>query len=150
MPINPEYKLKPLKGNKLRMYNALEASLGIVTAAAKMCKMNYATHYLWLNNDPNYKEWIEHLNEKTVDFVESALHKQIKEGNPTSTIFYLKTKGKHRGYIERKEIVNEFSGGLTVDSFAIAWNEAKKELPENLSKRNAIDVKLKKDDSDTK
>jgi len=38
-----------------------------------------------------------------LDFAESQLHKQIKEGNSTSTIFYLKTKGKKRGYIERQE-----------------------------------------------
>jgi len=28
----------------------------------------------------------------------------VKEGNPAATIFFLKTKGKKRGYIERQEI----------------------------------------------
>jgi len=32
------------------------------------------------------------------------LHKQIGEGNTSATIFYLKTKGKNRGYVERQEI----------------------------------------------
>ena len=40
-----------------------------------------------------------------LDFAESQLHKQIKDGNPSSTIFYLKTKGKNRGYYEK--ILNE-------------------------------------------
>ena len=36
------------------------------------------------------------------------MHQQIKEKIPSSTIFYLKTKGKHRGYVEKQEIeVNE-------------------------------------------
>ena len=39
-----------------------------------------------------------------MDYAESQLHKQIGEGSTSATIFYLKTKGKSRGYIERQEI----------------------------------------------
>ena len=35
---------------------------------------------------------------------ESQLHKQILDNSVPATIFYLKTKGKKRGYIERQEI----------------------------------------------
>ena len=35
---------------------------------------------------------------------ESHLHKLIRDGNPAATIFFLKTKGKNRGYVERQEI----------------------------------------------
>jgi hypothetical protein len=34
---------------------------------------------------------------------ESQLHKQMKDGSTSATIFYLKTKGRKRGYIERQE-----------------------------------------------
>lgn len=37
----------------------------------------------------------------------NELIKQIKRGNMTAVIFYLKTKGKSRGYIERHEIDTE-------------------------------------------
>jgi hypothetical protein len=39
-----------------------------------------------------------------LDFAESQLYKQIKDGSTTATIFYLKTKGKQRGYVERQQI----------------------------------------------
>ena len=32
------------------------------------------------------------------------LYKNIKDGRETSLIFYLKTKGKQRGYIEKQEL----------------------------------------------
>jgi hypothetical protein len=47
---------------------------------------------------------VEELSEVAIDFAESHLHKLIKDGNPAATIFFLKTKGKGRGYIERQEI----------------------------------------------
>ena len=40
----------------------------------------------------------------TLDFAESQLHNQIKSGNTSATIFYLKTKGKKRGYVEKSEL----------------------------------------------
>ena len=39
-----------------------------------------------------------------MDFAESQLHQQIKDGSVAATIFYLKTKGKKRGYIEKSEL----------------------------------------------
>ena len=38
------------------------------------------------------------------DFAESELMKLIKDGNVAATIFFLKTQGKARGYIERQEV----------------------------------------------
>ena len=35
---------------------------------------------------------------------EDQLIKQIREGNLTATIFYLKTKGQARGYIEKQYV----------------------------------------------
>ena len=47
---------------------------------------------------------ISHIENIALDFVESQLFKNIKEGKTSEMIFYLKTKGKKRGYIERQEI----------------------------------------------
>ena len=95
---------KKLTGRKKAMYEALRSQLGIVSAAAKISGIDRTTHYLWLKNDKNYKAWVEEIPEETHDFVENALLKQIKDGNVTSIIFYLKCKGKKRGYVERQEL----------------------------------------------
>jgi hypothetical protein len=88
------------------MIEALEKSLGIVTTACKLTGVSRRTYYDWLKNDKKFAEAVEEMDEIALDFAESHLHQNIKEGKETSTIFYLKTKGKRRGYIERTEIAN--------------------------------------------
>jgi hypothetical protein len=89
---------------KKAMLEALEKSLGVVTAACKSVDIARETHYRWMREDSDYKAAVEEIGDVAIDFAESQLHKQIKEGNSTATIFFLKTKGKKRGYVERQEI----------------------------------------------
>ncbi len=90
--------------DKNKMIKALEETLGVVTSAARRCNIARSTHYDWMTNDPEYKRQVEDIQDLTLDFVESQLHKQIQDGEVASTIFYMKTKGKRRGYVERTEI----------------------------------------------
>lgn len=93
-----------MSNKKVRMIDALTKALGVVTIACKEIGISRQTHYDWYNNDPEYKKTVDDLADVTLDFAESMLHKQIQERNTTATIFFLKTKGKKRGYIERQEI----------------------------------------------
>lgn len=90
--------------NKKAMINALEKSLGIVTSACKAVGISRETHYRWMREDEQYNESVKSIEDIALDFAESQLHKQIRDGEVSSTIFFLKTKGKRRGYIERQEI----------------------------------------------
>jgi len=94
------------------MLAALEKSMGIVTAAAKKAKIDRCTHYKWLESDPEYKTSVEAVADIALDFAETKLMANIKKGSDTATIFYLKTKGKKRGYIERQEM--EHMGSIKV------------------------------------
>ena len=89
---------------KKAMVAALEKSLGVVSTACKAVDISRQTHYRWMREDDEYKTAVEELSEVAVDFAESHLHKLIRDGNPAATIFFLKTKGKSRGYVERQEI----------------------------------------------
>lgn len=93
---------------KKTMLDALERSLGIVSTACEKVGVDRKTHYNWLKDDAEYKDAVRAIEERTIDFAESHLHALIKDKNPAATIFFLKTKGKNRGYVERQEIeVNE-------------------------------------------
>ena len=96
--------------HKKAMVEALTKSLGIVTIACKEVGISRQSHYDWYNEDNEYHKAVDDILEVALDFAESKLHKQIKKEDTTATIFYLKTKGKKRGYIEKSEI--EHSGGV--------------------------------------
>ena len=80
---------------KKRLLKALEKNLGIVTKSCKEVDIARSTYYEYYNNDEVFKKAVDELSNVALDFVESALHNQIKEGVPSSTMFYLKTKGKN-------------------------------------------------------
>jgi len=98
--------------HKKAMIEALEKSLGIVTTACKSVGISRETHYRWLREDEEYRKQVEDISDVALDFAESQLHKQIQNGEVSSTIFYLKTKGKKRGYIEKQEMDLNHSGGV--------------------------------------
>ena len=89
---------------KRAMIEALESNLGIVTPAASKVGIHRSTHYYWMKTDPDYAAAVESVQDIALDFAESKLHEQIKDKDTIATIFYLKTKGKKRGYIEKQEI----------------------------------------------
>lgn len=89
------------KHKKKAMLAALEKSLGVVTAACRQTGISRAWHYEQMHKDADYRAQVASLSEMALDFAESKLHKQIDDNNTAATIFYLKTKGKHRGYVER-------------------------------------------------
>ena len=106
---------------KKAMLEALEKSLGVVTTACKNVGISRETHYRWIKEDEVYKKQVKELDNIALDFAESQLHKQINEGSTAATIFYLKTKGKSRGYIERQEI--EIDGAPSKIEIEIVSNE---------------------------
>ena len=102
--------MKATQSNNIKkdlMIKALEKSLGVITSACKQVGINRSTHHKWYNEDKEYAKMVDDMKEIAIDFAESSLFRQIEDKVPTSTIFYLKTKGKHRGYIETVHNVNE-------------------------------------------
>ena len=103
---------------------AAKGSGGFVTEVAKRlgCSRNHV-HVL-------RRKWVAFENafidekEKQKDFAEGKLLSQIKAGNMTGIIFYLKTQAKDRGYIERQEITGAEGAPILV----VKWND---DAPEN-------------------
>ena len=112
---------KRMSAKKKQVLKALNDGMGIVSYACKVCNISRNTFYVWKNNDEVFAHECEIIQENTIDNVESKLFKAISKGNLTAIIFYLKTHGKKRGYVE------SINNNVNVNSF----EELLKQIPED-------------------
>jgi len=102
-----------IEHRKRAVIAALESSLGIVTTACQKTGVGRTQFYNWVKTDEEFSEKVKDIENIAFDFVESQLFRQIQENNVQATMFYLRTKGKNRGYSERTEIVGPDGQNLT-------------------------------------
>ena len=87
---------------------AISGSGGIVSTIASRLKCDWHTADKYIKKY-DLQEDVRAEKESLLDFAESQLLANIKNGDTTSILFYLKTQGKKRGYIERQEVENSGS-----------------------------------------
>lgn len=88
---------------------ALHKSRGNVSAACAACGIGRTQFYQWKKDDEEFAHAVDNVREIEIDKVESKLLDKIDDGDITAIIFYLKTIGKKRGYVERQEITADVS-----------------------------------------
>jgi len=99
-------RMTPIKKGGLtaaRMIDAIQEAQGFVTKACDILGCSRNTFYTYLKRYSTVKDILSDTREKRHEWVESKLMKQINDDVLTAIIFYLKTQGKHLGYVERQE-----------------------------------------------
>lgn len=76
----------------------LEKNFGNVVDTLEQLKLTKEELDLWME-EFLFRNKFDEIQEKTLDYVENKLLQQINEGNLSAITFYLKTKGKNRGYV---------------------------------------------------
>jgi hypothetical protein len=99
--------------DKKQFLEALKRCAGNVSEAMNQVPTHRATHYRWLESDPEYAAAVDAIKESLIDRAEGVLHGLISEGNVPAVLFFLKTQGKKRGYVERTE-TDVTSGGQPI------------------------------------
>lgn len=87
-----------------QVIDAIQRADGYVSTAAANLGVARATVYRFIEKYPKVREALADAREAQVDFAEGVLQGLIAEGNVAAVIFYLKTQGKQRGYVERTEV----------------------------------------------
>lgn len=89
-----------------KFIESYEKSAGNISVSCKSIGISRNCFYEWLKTYPEFKEMYEEVSESLIDVVETKLMKNISEGKTAEIIFFLKTKAKHRGYVETVENIN--------------------------------------------
>jgi hypothetical protein len=86
------------------LLDSMRSNMGNVTLACHFTGCSRSTFYRYMESDEDFKKEVEDISNMAIDICEAELWKLIKDGNSTAIIFFLKTKGKIRGYVERQEL----------------------------------------------
>ena len=99
---------------KENFLNNLKANGFNISKACEETQIARRTYYDWLESDEEFKSSVEDAQEKLIDDAERALQDKIIDGDTTSIIFFLKTKGKQRGYVERQEVKADVDANVSI------------------------------------
>ena len=99
--------------------DAIKAGAGIIAVAARKLGCDRKTVSNYINRSIKLQQLTMDVVEENLDRAETRLMQCIDDGQISAIIFYLKTKGKHRGYTERTEITGNEGNAIEVDYKAV-------------------------------
>lgn len=88
---------------------ALHGTGGVISAIAHKMGVARQSVYEYLERHPSLKDVVEHEREAMVDMAETSLFIKVREKEPWATKYILATKGKNRGYTEKREYSGEIN-----------------------------------------
>lgn len=97
-------------GNKYTTQTVIDAIVeakGNISHASRLLGCTRATVYSYIKRYATVAKAYNDINETTKDFVENKLMQAIAKNNLTAIIFYLKTKAKDRGYVEKQQVAHD-------------------------------------------
>jgi len=101
-----------LNQNQKNFVEVFEKNACNIKHTCQKVNIDRQTYYNWMSKNSTFKKLIHDCHEGLIDFAETKLMEKIKDGDTTANIFFLKTKGKGRGYVEKVEQVISGTLGL--------------------------------------
>lgn len=87
---------------------------GRVTQAADLLGSHHSTIQERIRNSKFLQTAISEATERNLDIAEDGLMRLVQQDDFKAIQFYLKTKGKARGFGDHKEVAHEVKGGIVV------------------------------------
>ena len=86
---------------------ALQATGGFMALAAQRLGCSYKTVQRRVSGSTKLQAKLAEICDCKLDVAEAALMKAVRDGAAWAVCFYLKCKGKQRGYVERQEVTGK-------------------------------------------
>jgi len=111
--------IKPLRRPDLKakeIAETIEKNKGNISACARQLGLGRYSLYIRIRQEPTLKKALEQSRETMLDMAESVLYSKVLQGSTPELIFFLKTQGRNRGYVERQEITGRDGEAIKVDT----------------------------------
>lgn len=112
--------------------DALRSSAGMKAMAARKLMVDPSTISKYIKRHPSLQDVVHQCAESTLDLAESKLIQNIQDGKEPSIFFYLKCKGKSRGYQEKEQ-------GISFDAFRRALEQLAIAVADNVKDEATLD-----------
>ena len=89
---------------------------GNLTICASKLEISRQTLYNRIEANPELQEAVREARQKIDDKVENVFYEKVLAGSTPELIFYVKTRMRNRGYVEKITVEH------TVEGFLNAWN----------------------------
>ena len=93
---------------------AIHDKRGNVSAVARSFGVSRNAVQRRIDGNERLQEALREARETMLDNAERTLYDEATDGNTTALIFFLKTQGKSRGYIERQEHTGADGGAINI------------------------------------
>tara|TARA_Y100000310_G_scaffold345738_1_gene469064 strand:- start:7537 stop:8001 length:465 start_codon:yes stop_codon:yes gene_type:complete len=97
-----------------QMIRAIRETRGLLSIAAERLGCHPDTIRAYARRYPTIAKAIKEERERMTDVAELSLYNKIQDGEGWAVSLYLRTQGRHRGYVEQKDI-KLLLGNLTDD-----------------------------------
>lgn len=130
-----------MEDKKENMLKAMSDNGGNISEACKSVGVDRRQYYRWRRSDPDFAEASDEIREAATDYVEDQLMERIREGDVTATVFYLKTRGKRRGY--STAMIHAGADGVDAEQQGTPVNDAEDAAKAEEAERAAVESKKK-------
>ena len=87
-----------------QVIEAIKRNDGLLAATARDLGISRSTVYRYVKRYATIQAAVEEARDTNIDMAEGQLMKAIRKGSIPAIMFFLKTVGKSRGYVERQEV----------------------------------------------